>query len=100
MFPSLSEGYGLAAAESLSFGTPVITSDCAALIEATEGLMPAYDPLDFFGWLEEMRRLIQNDARLDDLRSAAACYRGPPYEAFADAIRAIAAAVSAPCHTA
>ena len=100
VFPSLSEGYGLAAAESLSFGTPVITSDCAALIEATEGLMPAYDPLDFFGWLEEMRRLIQNDARLDDLRSAAACYRGPPYEAFADAIRAIAAAVSAPCHTA
>ena len=100
VFPSLSEGYGLAAAESLSFGTPVVTANCPALLEATESLMPAYDPLDFVAWLAEMRQLIRDDARLDELKSAAARYRGPPYEAFADAIRATAFAVSEPCHAA
>jgi len=100
VFPSLSEGYGLAAAESLSFGTPVVTADCPALVEATEGLMPAYDPLDFCAWLAEMRQLIDDDARLDQLKSAAARYQGPAYEAFANAIRATAFAVSEPCRAA
>jgi glycosyltransferase involved in cell wall biosynthesis len=96
LFPALSEGYGLAAAESLSFGTPVVISDCPALVEATEGLMPAHDPLDFMAWLAEMRGLIRDDLRLDELRAAAARYRGPAYDAFANAIRAIAVAVSQP----
>lgn len=94
VFPSLSEGYGLAAAESLSFGTPVVISDCPALIEASEGLMPAYDPLDLPAWMTELRRLIRDDVRLDELRAAAAAYRGPPYEAFADAVRSIVRGLS------
>jgi glycosyltransferase involved in cell wall biosynthesis len=94
LFPSLSEGYGLGAAESLSFGTPVVVSNCPALIEATEGLMPAHDPLDFMAWLDEMRGLIRDDARLDELRQAAARYRGPAYDAFAGAVRDIAVSVS------
>jgi glycosyltransferase involved in cell wall biosynthesis len=96
LFPSLSEGYGLAAAESLSFGTPVVIANCPALIEATEGLMPAHDPLDFMAWLEEMRRLIRDDLRLEELRAEAARYRGPAYEEFAGAIRSIVLSVSAP----
>jgi glycosyltransferase involved in cell wall biosynthesis len=96
LFPSLSEGYGLAGAESLSFGTPVVIANCPALIEATEGLMPAHDPLDFMAWLEEMRRLIRDDLRLEELRAKAAHYRGPDYEEFAGAIRSIALSVSAP----
>ncbi len=96
LFPALSEGYGLAAAESLSFGTPVVVADCPALIEATEGLMPAHDPLDFMAWMNELRRLIEDDVRLNELRAAAAGYRGPAYEEFADAIRTIALAVSTP----
>lgn len=86
-FPALSEGFGLAAAESLSFGTPVIVADCPALIEASEGLMPAIDPLDVPGWVAELRRVITDPAYLAELRSRAAQYRGVGYNEFAYAIR-------------
>ena len=96
VFPALSEGYGLGAAESLSFGTPVVTSTCPALMEATEGLMPAHDPLDALAWMAELRGLIGDDARLAELRDAAARYRGPPYAAFAGALRAAALGLCVP----
>lgn len=86
VLPALSEGYGLAAAESLSFGTPVVIAHCPALVEATENLMPALDPLDFVAWFDLMRRLIEDDAHLDKLREAAKRYRGPAYADFAQAI--------------
>lgn len=86
VFPALSEGYGLAAAESLSFGTPVVTSNSPALVEATEGLMPAIDPLDIVSWFDEMCALIRDDRRLEALQAAASRYRGPPYEAFAETL--------------
>jgi glycosyltransferase involved in cell wall biosynthesis len=89
LFPSLAEGYGLAATESLSFGTPVVISDSPSLVEATEALMPAYDPLDFMTWLEEMRRLLRDETRLDELRAAASHYRGPAYDTFGNAVRAL-----------
>ncbi len=96
LFPSLSEGYGLAAAESLAFGTPVVVANCPGLIEATEGLMPAYDPLDAMAWLREMRDLIRDERRLRQLRQAAALYQGPDHETFADAVRTVALAVANP----
>ena len=92
VFPALSEGYGLAAAESLSFGTPVVVSSCPALIEATEGLMPALDPLDIVGWFNELQALICDDRRLEALRAAAARYRGPEYATFAETICQLALA--------
>jgi len=87
VFPALSEGFGLAAAESLSFGTPVVVANCPALIEASEGLMPAYDPLDLPSWMAEMRRLILDDDYLESLRKKAAQYKGAKYNDFANAIR-------------
>lgn len=86
VFPALSEGYGLAAAESLSFGTPVVIADCPALVEATEELMPALDPLDIVAWSTEILALIRGDSRLAVLRAAAARYRGPAYKDFAEAL--------------
>ena len=95
VFPSHAEGFGLGAAESLSFGTPVIISDHPALHEATEGLMPAYDPLDVPGWYAAIRELATDDARLATLRAAAARYRGPDYADFATALCAAARSVAA-----
>ena len=86
VFPSYDEGFGLAAAESLSFGTPVIVSSSPALIEATEGLMPSHDPYDFNAWYADIRDLATDDTRLAILRCAAAKFRGPAYDEFAGAV--------------
>jgi glycosyltransferase involved in cell wall biosynthesis len=84
--PAFAEGFGLAAAESLSFGTPVVISNCPALVEATEGLMPCHDPLDFPSWLTEMRRLILDDDYVASLRTQAAGFDGVGHADFGVAI--------------
>lgn len=60
VFPSLYEGWGLAATEALSFNKICVVSNNSALPEATQGLMPAYHPLDFFGWKTEIERLLDD----------------------------------------
>ena len=62
VFPSYYEGWGLAATEAAAFGKVCVVSNNSALHEATYGLMPSYHPLDFPGWLREMRQLIDDDA--------------------------------------
>ncbi len=89
-FPSLAEGFGLAAAESLSFGTPVITSSCAALSEATEGLMPGIDPLDVPEWTRVIENLLLDEGAIATLRQRATQFRGADYAAFARTVLCLA----------
>jgi glycosyltransferase involved in cell wall biosynthesis len=61
VFPSVYEGWGLAVTESLAHGKVCVVSNNSGTKEAAQGLCPSYHPHDFFGWREEILRLI-NDA--------------------------------------
>jgi glycosyltransferase involved in cell wall biosynthesis len=67
VFPSVYEGWGLAATESLAYGKLVITSDAPALREATQGLGPAINPFDYVRWRDEIVRFVDDPS----LRTAA-----------------------------
>lgn len=62
VFPSIYEGWGLAATESLAYGKLAIVSDVPALQEATQGLCPALHPFDFPRWRETIARYIDDAA--------------------------------------
>ena len=56
VYPSLVEGWGLPVVESLALGKPCVASNAPALLEATRGLVPTLDPLDFPAWLGQIER--------------------------------------------
>lgn len=60
VFPSLYEGWGLAATEAMTYGKICIISNNSSLEEATQGLMPSYHPLDYPGWKSEIEKLLDN----------------------------------------
>lgn len=62
VFPSFVEGWGLGAVESMLYGKVCIISDCPALIEATQGLMPSIDPTNVDAWLDEIQHLLTDEA--------------------------------------
>ncbi|EGR0581294.1 glycosyltransferase family 4 protein [Vibrio cholerae] len=68
VFPSLVEGWGLGAAESLSYGKVCLISDCEALYEATQGLMPRLAN-DTSSWFEEISKLLDEPRVLQDLEA-------------------------------
>ncbi|MGY5885427.1 glycosyltransferase family 4 protein [Modestobacter lacusdianchii] len=73
MFTSLHEGFGLPVAESLACGTPVLTSAYGSMAEtAAAGGAVTVDPTDDLAIAAEMRRLLTDDALIDELRRAAA----------------------------
>jgi glycosyltransferase involved in cell wall biosynthesis len=69
-FASLHEGFGLPVAESLAFGTPVITSDYGSTREIGElGGTVLVDPRDDEALVVAMRTLLEDDERLAALRA-------------------------------
>ena len=90
VFPSHAEGFGLGAAESLALGTPCLISDCPALMEATDGLMPAIDPLDFAAWHAAISRLLTKPEELAALRTRVGRFRRIPSDAFAEHLARVA----------
>ena len=68
VFPSLHEGFGLPVAESLTFGTPVLTSDFGSLAEiGREGGCLMVDPRDDDELVTGMRRMMTEPGLLDRL---------------------------------
>ena len=69
VFASLHEGYGLPAAESLSLGTPVITTDYGSTRElATGGGAVLIDPRDDAALVTAMRDMLTDDDLIRRLR--------------------------------
>jgi glycosyltransferase involved in cell wall biosynthesis len=68
-FPSLYEGFGLAAIEAMAVGTPVVCSDTPALTEAAGGaavLLPPNNPLS---WAAAFSRIIHQPQLASELRA-------------------------------
>ena len=73
LFPSHYEGWGLPVVESLALGTPRVMSDAPAVREATQGLVPTLDPLDFTAWLEQVESLAVRPHRRGGRARPRAC---------------------------
>jgi len=90
VFPSVYEGWGLPAAESLRWGKAVIISDAPALAEATQGLMPILRSYDVEGWQKLVRRLLVDDKYRCDLEEIAkSSYRMRTWDAYFDDVMKI-----------
>jgi glycosyltransferase involved in cell wall biosynthesis len=84
VFPSLNEGYGLPVAESLAVGTPAITSNFGSMAEiAAGGGALTVDPHDNRALATAMRVLLQDDARLAELRAEALARPQRTWDAYA-----------------
>jgi glycosyltransferase involved in cell wall biosynthesis len=68
VFPSLEEGFGLPILEAMSYGLPVITSNCSSMPEVAGDAALLVDPLDVTGIANAMLRLAQDDALAGELR--------------------------------
>ena len=69
VFTSLHEGYGLPVAESLAYGTPVITSNYGSTQEIAEnGGAVLVDPRHDEQLVQAMRTLLADDAQIASLR--------------------------------
>lgn len=84
VFPSVYEGWGLAATESLRWGKPCVVADTPALLEATQNLMPSVSPFDVMGWKKEIKRLFQDKKYHADLASRAKKYKHRSWDKYYD----------------
>ncbi|WP_018437956.1 glycosyltransferase [Paraburkholderia atlantica] len=85
VFPSIYEGWGLAATEAMAYGKVCVGADNSALPESTQELMPLLHPSDFFGWKEEISSLINDDGYRSKLeRKIAENYRFRSWRDFSD----------------
>lgn len=85
LFPSLYEGFGLPVLESMSLGTPVITSTAGSLPEVAGDAALMVDPYDVPALTREIRRLAADDGLAADLavrgRAQAAKFSPEAYQA-------------------
>ncbi len=69
VFPTLEEGFGLPVIEAMALGTPVITSDRAALAETAGGAALGVDPTDTGAIAAAITRIDRDDDLCGALRA-------------------------------
>jgi glycosyltransferase involved in cell wall biosynthesis len=69
VFPSLYEGFGLPVLEAMARGVPVACSNAASLPEVAGDAALLFDPHDEHAIAEALRRLLEDSALRDRLRS-------------------------------
>jgi len=85
VFPSLHEGFGLPVAESLSHGTPVITSNFGSTAEiGRHGGTLLIDPRDNHALTSAIRTLLRDPETLQRLRSEIATRPTRNWQNYAD----------------
>jgi glycosyltransferase involved in cell wall biosynthesis len=67
VFPSLYEGFGIPPLEAMARGTPVVSSNAAALPEVVGDAAELVDPLDEVGLAEAIKRVLTNASRREEL---------------------------------
>lgn len=91
VFPSLYEGWGLAASEALAYGKLAIVSNAPALAEATQGLCPAIHPLDYPAWRDALVHYLDDaEARTEAERRIRDGYVARDWSVFARELLAAA----------
>lgn len=84
IFPSINEGYGLPIVESLSVGTPVITSGFGSMLEvASEGGALFVDPHDDQDIAAALERLLTDTALHERLTAEALAIDGGTWDQYA-----------------
>ncbi len=86
VFASLSEGYGLPIAESLSAGTPVITSGFGSMAEVGASGALLIDPRSVKALADAMELLLTDDAELERLRAEAVLRQRDSWDDYAAAV--------------
>lgn len=84
VFVSLTEGYGLPAAESIGSGTPVVLTNYGSMAEiGAGGGAVLVDPRDLTEITDAMRQLLIDDEYLESLRQGASEYATSTWASYA-----------------
>ncbi|HUE60536.1 MAG TPA: glycosyltransferase, partial [Acidimicrobiales bacterium] len=70
VYPSLEEGFGLPALESLACGAPTVTTRGSAMEEFADGAALLFDPGDDATLAELIHQLVLGDPTIEGRRSA------------------------------
>jgi glycosyltransferase involved in cell wall biosynthesis len=90
VFPSFYEGWGLPVVESLALGKPCICSTAPGVVEASQGMATAVDPLDLPAWVAAVEHLWLDPEARDLATRRLQTFRAQTWREHGEALVAIA----------